>query len=249
MGIFSKILAGGLGWTLGGPIGAIIGVSIASMFSSKSSSTTYSNTYDSRRVVRDQRSNDFKVALLVIFTAVMKADGVVTKRELAMVKQVLLKLYSESEALEALQVIKRLMNEDIDIDPVSVQCAQFMTYSARLELLHLLFNLAAADGEVHQRELSMILRIAQNMQIKQSDIASISAMFSKPVNSDWAYEVLALKPDCSDDDVKKAYRKMAMKYHPDKVNSLGEDVKKTATEKFRRIKDAYDEIKKQRNIA
>lgn len=242
-----------MGWTLGGPIGAIIGVSIASMFDSKSSSATYSRTYNDtanyRRTNDQRRSNDFKVALLVIFTAVMKADGVVTKRELAMVKQVLLKLYSESEALEALQVIKRLMNEDIDIDPVSMQCAQYMTYSARLELLHLLFNLAAADGEVHERELSMILRIAQNMQITQSDIASISAMFSKTVNSDWAYEVLALKPDCSDDDVKKAYRKMAMKYHPDKVNSLGDDVKKTATEKFRRIKDAYDEIKKQRNIA
>jgi DnaJ like chaperone protein len=73
-------------------------------------------------------------------------------------------------------------------------------------------------------------------------------MFATQTNPNWAYEVLELSPACTDDEIKKAYRRMGMKYHPDKVNSLGEDVKQSATEKFRKVKDAYDHLKKERGF-
>ena len=62
------------------------------------------------------------------------------------------------------------------------------------------------------------------------------------------YEVLGVDKNASPDEIKKAYRRMAMKYHPDKVNNLGEDMKKSATEKFRSINAAYENIKNIRGI-
>lgn len=65
---------------------------------------------------------------------------------------------------------------------------------------------------------------------------------------DSAYKILEIEPSATDSEIKKAYRKMAVKYHPDKVAHLGKEIQKTAEEKFKAVSDAYSEIKKKRNI-
>jgi DnaJ like chaperone protein len=112
----------------------------------------------------------------------------------------------------------------------------------------MLFSIAAGDGEVNSAEVEVIRTIAHYMRVTDADLASISAMFTKQTNPDWAYQVLELSPDCSNEDIKKAYRRMAMKYHPDKVATMGEEIRQQATEKFRAINEAYEHIKKQRGI-
>jgi DnaJ like chaperone protein len=112
-----------------------------------------------------------------------------------------------------------------------------------------LFNIAYADGEVVDSELNTIQRISNIFRIERLDFESIKAPYMKTVDRDWAYKSLEIEPTATDDEIKKAYRRMAMKYHPDKVNDLGEDVKKSATEKFRSINEAYESLKKQRGIA
>ena len=99
----------------------------------------------------------------------------------------------------------------------------------------MLFSVGYADGDLSRAEEALLMRIAAIMGISQADVRSIQAMFGKVANPNWAYEVLEIEPTVSDDDVKKAFRKMAMKYHPDRVNTLGEEVKKSATEKFRNV--------------
>lgn len=248
MGIFKKIIAGGLGWTLGGPVGAIIGVALASLFDADKTSeykyvdeerTTY-NTH--------QGANDFQLVLLVLMTAVVKADGTVVKTELSVVKRFLVQNYGEEGAREAWQILNQLLKQNINVADVATQCAANLNYSTRLQLINMLFSIAAGDGAVNDAEINIIRNIAYYMRINDADLTSIAAMFTKQINPDWAYQVLELSPNCTDDEIKKAYRRMAMKYHPDKVNSLGDEVRQSATEKFRKVKEAYDYLKEQRGI-
>ena len=248
MGLFKKIIAGGLGWTLGGPIGAIIGVVFASLFDSDKS-FEYQRVEDAGRTHKSNRGgNDFQVVLLVLMSAVVKADGRVVKEELSVVKRFLIQNYGEEGAREAWQILNQLLKQNIDVAEVATQCGLNLNYSVRLQLLNMLFSVAAGDGEVADAEVAVINTIARYMRISDADLASIAAMFIKRSNPDWAYQVLELSSDCSNEDIKKAYRRMAMKYHPDKVNSLGEEVKQSATEKFRKVKEAYDYLKQQRGF-
>ncbi|MCQ2332529.1 MAG: molecular chaperone DjiA [Paludibacteraceae bacterium] len=247
MGIFKTILFGGLGFTLGGPIGMIVGVVIAAL--SDVGKTDFGKAIDdgssfggkTRHFTRQQTANDFKVALLVMFAAVMKADGQVVKSELTVVKRFLLKNYGEEGTLEALKILKALLNTSIDVDAVSKQCAENMSYSTRLHLLHLLYSIADADGKIDPSEKAVINRIAVGMEVTMADIQSIAAMFhSSQGDNSWAYSVLELEQGASQDEIKKAYRRMAMKYHPDKVSTLGDEAKTQATERFRKVKEAYE---------
>ena len=248
MGLFKKIIAGGLGWTLGGPIGAIIGVVFASLFDSDKS-FEYQRIEDAGRTHKSNRGgNDFQVVLLVLMSAVVKADGRVVKEELSVVKRFLIQNYGEEGAREAWQILNQLLKQNIDVAEVATQCGLNLNYSVRLQLLNMLFSVAAGDGEVVDAEVAVINTIARYMRISDADLASIAAMFIKRSNPDWAYQVLELSSDCSNEEIKKAYRRMAMKYHPDKVNSLGEEVKQSATEKFRKVKEAYDYLKQQRGF-
>ena len=248
MGLFKKIIAGGLGWTLGGPIGAIIGVVFASLFDSDKS-FEYQRVEDAGRTHKSNRGgNDFQVVLLVLMSAVVKADGRVVKEELSVVKRFLIQNYGEEGAREAWQILNQLLKQNIDVAEVATQCGLNLNYSVRLQLLSMLFSVAAGDGEVVDAEVAVINTIARYMHISDADLASIAAMFIKRSNPDWAYQVLELSSDCSNEEIKKAYRRMAMKYHPDKVNSLGEEVKQSATEKFRKVKEAYDYLKQQRGF-
>ena len=68
-------------------------------------------------------------------------------------------------------------------------------------------------------------------------------------NTDGDYKILEIDPNATNDEVKKAYRRMAMKFHPDKVSTLGEEVQHAAKEKFQKVNQAYENIKKERKIA
>jgi DnaJ like chaperone protein len=113
----------------------------------------------------------------------------------------------------------------------------------------LLFDIAYADGEVVASELATIKRIADIFRIDRLDFESVKAPYMKQVDRDWAYKTLEIEPTATEDEIKKAYRRMAMKYHPDKVNNLGEEVKKSATEKFRSVNEAFESLKKQKGFA
>ena len=93
----------------------------------------------------------------------------------------------------------------------------------------------------------MPLKIIRYLNINNKDYESIKAIFIKDIDS--AYKILEIDSNASDGEVKKAYRKMAVKYHPDKVAHLGKEIQRTAEEKFKAVSDAYNEIKRQRNIS
>jgi len=244
MGSFGKWIGGGLGWAFGGPIGALIGFAVGSMLDGSHISVS-TNTLEPGRTAE----GDFKMSLLVLMACIMKADGKIMKAELAVAKRFLVANFGEQGALEALQILKNLLEQPIDETQVALQVNQYMNYSSKLELLHLLFDIAYADGEIHPSELAAIKRIADTFRIDRLDFESLKAPYMKQVDRDWAYKALEIESTATNDEIKKAYRTMAKKYHPDLVNDLGEEVKKSATEKFRSINEAYESLKKQRGIA
>lgn len=191
---------------------------------------------------------DIRVSIVVLIACVMKADGRVLKSEVNYIKPFFVRNFGEDGAKEALQLLKHLLERDIDPIAVSRQIAQNVNYSTRLELLHLLLDVANADGDVCDAERQVIELISVNMGIADADYQSLSAMYRKAQDPNWAYTVLEIEVSATDDEVKRAYRRMAMKYHPDKVANAGDEIRQQATEKFRTINKAYEHIKILRGI-
>ena len=200
------------------------------------------------RSYNDTAEGDFKMSLLVLIACVMKADGRPQKQELNVVKRFLLANFGEDGALEALQILKNLLKQNIDDVQVARQINQYMNYSGKMELIHLLFEIAFADGGENPQEVQVIQRIAWNLGVSTVDFNAIKAPYTRTKDVNWAYTTLGIEPAATNADIKKAYRQMAKKYHPDTVANLGEDVKKKATEKFRAVNEAYEELKKIRNF-
>ncbi len=236
---YGKWVGGGLGWAFGGPIGAILGFAFGSMYDGM-------QTGKYAYVPGTTSRGDFNVSLLILSAAVMKADNRVTKSELEYVKAFLIRQFGPQAGQEQLLALREILKQDFSIADVSRQIGQYMDYSSRLQLLHYLFGLSGADGHTHSTEVNLIETISSYLGIRTPDFKSIRAMFVKDINN--AYHILEVTADANDEELKKAYRKMAVKYHPDKVAHLGDDVKKAATEKFQKVQAAFAEIKKQRGI-
>ena len=241
MGIFGKWLGGGLGFVMGGPIGGLLGFLVGSMIDG---TTVHTSTYASGAVRTSQ--GDFGMSLLVLVAAVMKADGKVVKSELDYVKQFFVRQFGQESAKQALLMLKDILKQDIPVRDVCLQIKGNMDYSSRLQLLHLLFNVSLADTVIDSSEIAIIEKISSYLGVASSDFLSIKNMFIPETDS--SYKILEIEGSSSNDEVKKAYRRMAMKYHPDKVSHLGDDVRKSADEKFARVNEAYEKIKKERKM-
>jgi DnaJ like chaperone protein len=239
MAKYSKWLLGGLGWVLFSPIGGLIGFAIGSLIDAEGSSATNQDKTTTK-------SGDFVVSLLILLAAVLKADGKVLKSELDVVKSFLVKQFGEEKAAQALQLLRDILKQDIQVSEVASQINLHLDYSSKMQLIHLLFAIAIADGIISKEELIVIEQIATNFHINSADYKSIKSMFIEETN--WAYEVLEIGKDATDEEIKKAYKEMAKKHHPDKVAYLGDDIKNAANEKFKKINEAYELVKKERKI-
>ena len=195
-----------------------------------------------------EQRNSFFVSLLVLSSAVIKADGQVSQSELNCVREFIRRNFGESAVDEAMRMLDSFNRQQVNIYSVGDQIASNMNSSQRLQLFHYLVQIATADGNFSKSEKSVLEAIGAVIRLSNSDINSIIAMFYRE-NDESAYAVLGISPSATDDEVKSAYRRMAMKNHPDKVASLGPEVQKAAEEKFRQIQDAYETIKRQRGMS
>lgn len=239
-----KLISGALGFVLGGPIGAILGVGAAFLFEGITRGRA-ETTNHSRNFQRTDR-NDFTLSLLVLIAGVVKADGKIKKSEIDFVKGHFISVLGLQGAQEAMRILKGIMEQPIPLEAVSRQISENMDYAYRLELVHLLYAVAAADKEIHSSEVDCIAKIAHHLGISPKDLSSIAAMFF--ASQTGPYDILEIAPDCSNDEIKKAYRLMAQKFHPDKVAHLGEDYQLQARKKFENVNEAYETLKEQRGF-
>lgn len=226
--------------------GAIIGFLVGSFMDNLGSGSNARSIFEdlSRQKVSPA---DFELNLLSLCSLVIKADGQVSQRELDYVRQYFLSTYGKEKA----NAIFRTFNEVIKKREISAQriCTylnQRTRYEVRLQLLHFLFAIAQSDGSISTPEIEKIREIAGYLRIGASDFGSIKAMFVKAADN--AYKILEIEKSASDDEVKKAYRTMAKKYHPDRVNTENEAIKRGAEEKFKEVQKAYEQIQHQRGM-
>ena len=257
-----KWLYGILGWAIFGPMGALIGFLAGTVFDFIGGGQIVSGEYDDttwRRTTgggyttggtssdqyRTGQRNSFMMSLLVLATAVIKADGKLSSTELQNVRNFIRTNFGDEAASQAESIVRQLMTKDINIFEVGAQIKMYMNYSQRLQLFQYLVQLAQCDGMV-QAELDVLDSIASAIGLSNTDRDSLLNMYRQEKES--AYKVLGIEPTATDDEVRKAYKRMALKYHPDKVATLGEDVQKAAEEKFKKVQEAYEIIKKERGM-
>ena len=247
MSMGKRLLWGGLGWVMGGPIGAVIGYAMASISDQKGGSSFGSFSTASSRPYPRTKPGDFIVSFLVLLGAVMKADKQLLKSELDYVKQFLQRQFETNDVKDFMILLKDILKQDYPLRDVCRQIQRSMDHPSRLELVHILFGLSQADGHIHPDEIKVIHTIAGYLNINENDFISIQSMFVRDTHSD--YKILEISPSATDGEIKKAYRKMASKYHPDKVTHLGEDLQDLAEEKFKAVNDSYQSIKKDRGMS
>lgn len=236
MGVF-KWLGGILGFTFGGGIfGGIIGYAIGSLLEKKVK-TEYRG---------GEQQGDFIMGLLILTAAVMKADGKVMKSELNFVKDFLAKNFGANNLQNRIDILRQLLDKNIDVYQTCEKIRISFPYATKLQLLHYLFGIAVADNDCTKAEKDLIERIANLIGLSQADYKSIEAMYFRVTDS--AYVILQIERNATDEEIKRAYKRMCIKYHPDKVAHLGEEAQKAANEKFQEINNAYEQIKKERNL-
>ena len=239
---FGKWIVGALGWAMFGPIGGILGYYFASRVERLAEASV---AYGEDQTWNQGQRNSFLMSLLVLSASVIKADGKTSSQELATLLSFFTRNFGTQAGNEAEEIVRELLTKDYNLYEVCGQIRSCMDYSQRLQLYHYLVALGASDG-LHQREVDVLETIATYIGLSKAEVDSIFAQF-RPSN-DSIYRVLEITPDATDEEVKKAYRKMAVKYHPDKVATLGEDVQKAAEEKFKAVSQAYEAICRERGI-
>ncbi len=244
---YSKWIGAALGWSFGGPIGAILGLALGSLIDGMSTEISSTVFRDQPRQRPQTQPGDFEVSLLILASIVIKADGKQDQRELDFVRNQFVNMYGKERANHAFKLFKEInKQQNISTKQVCLQIRQMMQHASRLQLIHFLFGIAKADEMVTDDEEQQIRTIAGYLGISHNDYESIKAMFYN--SSDSAYKILEIDKTATTDDIKKAYRTMAKKYHPDKVIHLGNEHQQGAEEKFKKVQAAYEQLQKERGF-
>ena len=231
-----------------GIIGFVIGSIVDFMSRGKKTKASNSGSSTGYEYYRQRATQyDFPTMLMALSAVVMKADGTVKRVELDYVKSFFTAQFGNQFTREHLQVLKHFLdNSQIPITDICNDIRNRISVDGRIQMVHYLFQVAKADGHVDDREMKIIEQLANKLGIPAMEFESVKNMFYRSADSD--YKILGIEASASDEDVKRAYRKMAIAFHPDKVAQMGEEYQKGAKEKFQQIQDAYENIKRKRGI-
>ena len=236
----TTFVGGALGWALGGPIGAVIGAVLGTLFSAE---------IVGKRKVSSKFKNsetDFHASLLVLASVVIKADGIVDSRELNFVRTQFVKWFGLKRTNDSFKVFSRLVENQPNVLEICNQVQQNMPYQGRLQIIAFLLDLSLSDGVLSQKERKQIVRISGYLGIDRNEFAQLETIkFNK---SKSPYDVLGIDQSSTEVEIKKMYRTLVKKYHPDAIVGMGDKVVSEAQNTFRKIQDAYETICKERVI-
>jgi dnaJ domain protein len=271
-----KWIGSALGWILSGGnvLGAIAGYCIGSMLSEATSTAErdngfngngntfrndYSDTQFNQRPFEEDR-NSFLFSMLVLSSYIIKADGKIMHSEMNCVRNFLRNNFGEQAVQQGEDILLKLFEMQKQqgattfketIRKSCVEISFHMNIGQRLQLLDYLIIIAKVDGIVSPEEVYALKEVAANLGLSAQDVDSMlnmEASSNQQIGLDEAYKILGISPNATNDEVKAAYRKMALKHHPDRVSTLGDDVREAAEKKFQEINNAKERIYKARGL-
>lgn len=275
MAQYGKWIGGFIGLIAGGPLGALAGFALGSLLDESSDdvqkinqnsyghrSSAYSNTqsqanYQSRTRYEEEQRNTFRFSLLVLASYIIRADDKVMHSEMNLLRQWLRNNFGQNAVDDGEQIILKLFEQQKLLGHSEFrsmvmgsceQLRQIMSYEQRLQLLNFLVMIAQADGFVATAEVNALRECTLALGLSETDLNSMLNLQDAGTNLDAAYKVLGVSPTATNDEVKAAFRRLALQNHPDKVASLGEDVRKAAEKKFKEINAAKETIWKARKL-
>ncbi len=271
-----KWIGSALGWILSGGnvLGAIAGYCIGSLLSDATSTAErengfngngntfrndYSDTQFNQRPFEEDR-NSFLFSMLVLSSYIIKADGKIMHSEMNCVRNFLRNNFGEQAVRQGEDILLKLFEMQKQqgattfketIRKSCVEISFHMNIGQRLQLLDYLIIIAKVDGTVSPEEVYALKEVATYLGLSAQDVDSMLNMEASPnqqIGLDEAYKILGISPNATNDEVKAAYRKMALKHHPDRVSTLGDDVREAAEKKFQEINNAKERIYKARGL-
>ena len=273
---FGKWIGGYLGFMIAGPLGALAGVVLGALFDGLVGSfssggeyigddsswgsrndSSYRETYGNAQQVNMGDRNSFLFSILVLISYIARADQKVMHSEMEMIRQFLRQNFGDGAVTQGEQILRKLFDQQKQMGDASFRnaviqsCQQIsmnLSYSQRLQMLSFLAQVARADGIVDPREVNALREVARALGLSDREVDSMLNLSDGSTNLEAAYKVLEISPNATDDEVRKAYKKLALKHHPDRVATLGEDVKRAAEKKFQEINAAKDLIYKARGM-
>lgn len=271
-----KWIGSALGWILSGGnvLGAIAGYCIGSMLSEATSTAErdngfngngntfrndYSDTQFNQRPFEEDR-NSFLFSMLVLSSYIIKADGKIMHSEMNCVRNFLRNNFGEQAIRQGEDILLKLFEMQKQqgattfketIRKSCVEISFHMNIGQRLQLLDYLIIIAKVDGTISPEEVYALKEVATYLGLSAQDVDSMlnmEASSNQQIGLDEAYKILGISPNATNDEVKAAYRKMALKHHPDRVSTLGDDIREAAEKKFQEINNAKERIYKARGL-
>ncbi|MDT4762432.1 TerB family tellurite resistance protein [Sphaerochaeta sp. PS] len=248
-----KLFGGTLGFVFGGPLGMIAGLAFGHMFDK--AGTVGQTQGSSFHASQDQTQMLFFVGAFSMLARIATVDGTVTASErqkvLEFIRRDLRLGYQEEEA--ALRVFDAAITGAGTFEQFASQFYQNFSHAPNILqlMLDIFYRVAAADGMVSSAEETMIRRAATIFNIPSAFVDALYRNYGGYATAtERSYAILNLTPQATDEEVKRAYRKMSIEFHPDTLaaKGMGEEFLNHATEKFREIQGAYESIKRERGI-
>lgn len=231
----------------GGIMGLMVGYFLESLLGIRQKRAP-GHTYTTRTIYQQQTSPTyFELNLLSLSALLIKADGQVSQQELDYVRTFFVSQFGKTRANSSFALFnKEIKNQNLNIQSICYNLKLYTAYETRLQIIHFLFGVANADSRIHDSELQLLNRISILLGLHSSDFESIKAMFVK--NKDNAYKILEIDRGASVPEIKKAYREMVKKYHPDRLTQMDQAYVKGAREKFEKVQEAYEQIKREKGF-
>ena len=258
-----KWIGGILGFMTGGPLGALAGFALGALFDNTTASEsanggTFNNQPENTASDATGHRNSFLFSMLVMASYIIRADGRIMHSEMEYVRQFLRSNFGEQAVGEGQQILLNLFEERKRMDAQNpnafrhtihecgAQIAANLSHEERLQLLSFLAEIARSDGHVSPEEMEALKEVAVCIGLSAREAESLLNLHGDSLEE--AYKVLEVSPNATDQELRAAYRRLALKHHPDRVATLGEDVRKAAEEKFQEINNAKERIWKARGM-